>query len=56
MGHIEQNPIAFIEKPPAGKREQVITFDEFKKILKLVSDDQLSDLLTVTWEMGSRPE
>jgi len=36
MGLIDRNPIAFIEKPKSGKRDQLITADDFQMILSLV--------------------
>jgi integrase/recombinase XerC len=35
MGLIDANPIRFLEKPKAGRREHVITADQFGKILSL---------------------
>jgi hypothetical protein len=41
MGYVKVNPVAFIpDKPPPGKRENIITAEEYKSILALVHDDQ----------------
>lgn len=56
MGLIEQNPLRHVEKPPAGRRDVVITPEEFARILGRVKDEEFRDLLTVCWETGCRPQ
>jgi integrase/recombinase XerD len=56
MGVIEANTIRSIEKPKAGRRDHVITANQFKTILGLVRDPEFRDLLTVCWETGCRPQ
>lgn len=56
QGYIDQNPIADLEEPRCGKRETVISEEEFEQILKLVPSQQFRDLLTVTWQTGCRPQ
>ncbi len=57
MGYIKVNPVAFVpDKPPPGKRENIITPNEYKAILALVRDDDFTDLLVVSWECGCRPQ
>ena len=56
MGLIEANPTRSMEKPKAGRREHVISSDQFKTILSLVRDVEFRDLLTVCWETGCRPQ
>ncbi|MEZ5942470.1 MAG: tyrosine-type recombinase/integrase [Planctomycetaceae bacterium] len=56
MGLIDRNPIAHIEKPQQGRRDQIITPKEYKAILKLVQDVPFRDLLTLAWETGARPQ
>ncbi len=56
MGYIDHNPIAYMEKPQYGKRDKIITPDEFDQILNLVPDDEFSDLLNIAWETGARPQ
>lgn len=56
QGYVEVSPIAHLEKPAAGKREQVVSPDEFQLILDLTKDSAFRDLLTVTWETGCRPQ
>lgn len=56
MGYVDANPIAGMEKPPAGKREVIISAKEFKKILCLTHDQQFHDILTFCWETGCRPQ
>jgi len=56
LGYIDRNPIRYIEKPPAGKREQVVTDDQYGQILESAKDDAFRDLVTLAWETGARPQ
>ena len=56
LGHIDSSPVAHLEKPSAGRREQVVSVEEFAKILGATKDQQFKDLLTVSWETGCRPQ
>ncbi len=56
MGLIDANPIRSIEKPKAGRRDRVITFDEYAAILAQVRDDPFRELLMTCWETGCRPQ
>ena len=56
MGLIDASPIRTLEKPKAGRRENVISHEEFRAILSLIRDGQFRDLLTVCWETGCRPQ
>ena len=55
-GHIEQNPIMHLEKPPGGRRERILKEEEYAHILSLVKDREFRDLLTLAWETGARPQ
>jgi integrase len=54
--HIRHNQLARMKKPKAGKRERMISDAEWQEILSLAGDDDLHDLLIVTWETGCRPQ
>ena len=56
MGLIEANPVRHVEKPRAGRRDVVITPEEYAWILGQVRDEQFRDLLVVCWETGCRPQ
>jgi integrase len=56
MGLIENNPVRALEKPRAGRRDHVISDDQFRTILSLVQDVQFRDLLSVCWDTGCRPQ
>ena len=49
------SPLIGMEKPPQGKREQVISEEEFAAILANVRPD-FRDLLVTAWETGARPQ
>lgn len=54
-GRITVNPIAALEKPPAGKRNNYITLGIYKKMLKH-TDQGLGELIEFMWETGCRPQ
>lgn len=56
MGLIGANPIRSMEKPKGGRRDHVISAEQFEIILSLVQDVEFRDLLTVCWETGCRPQ
>ena len=56
MGLIAANPIRSIEKPKAGRRDQVISAGQFDAIIALVRDGEFRDLITTCCETGCRPQ
>ena len=56
QGYIDQNPIAHLEQPEGGKRDVVVSKEEFHEMLALIPCSRFRDLLTVTWETGCRPQ
>jgi hypothetical protein len=52
QGYVERSPLARFKKPPAGKREQVVSPIEYQTLLNNTTDENFTDLLTVTWETG----
>jgi len=56
QGLIERNPIALMEKPPAGRREVVIPEATYERMRELSSDQEFVDLITFCWESGARPQ
>jgi integrase len=56
QGRITLNPIRHLEKPPAGRRDVLITQTEFAVLLKYVPPGDFRDLLTTCWETGCRPQ
>lgn len=56
LGLINTNPLANLEKPPEGRRNVVITDEDYKLILKNCSDNCFKDLLKVAWDTGARPQ
>ena len=49
-GHINSNPVEGVDKPPCGRRDNLIPLRDYKKMLKLSSDDNFRDLLEFCWE------
>ncbi len=56
FGHLTQNPVKGMEKPPQGSRDQVVSPEEYRRLLTQVRDEAFRDLLTVAWETGCRPQ
>lgn len=55
-GHIPQSPIRYIEKPEPGRREQIITPEEYRRLLDRYDGDPFADVLEFAWETGARPQ
>jgi integrase len=49
------SPLAGLEKPQQGRREQLVTPEEFEDILSCVKDQPFADLLETSWDTGARP-
>ena len=47
-----KSPLVHLEKPAQGRREQLITFEEYRKIIAIVRDQNFKDLLELSWETG----
>jgi integrase len=56
QGYVDTNPIMHLEQPKAGRREQVVSAEEFQELMKRIPDQNFRDLLTITWETGCRPQ
>lgn len=56
QGLLKNSPIAYMEKPPAGKREVVIDYPTYQRMLDLTRTQEFRDLITVCWETGCRPQ
>ena len=54
QGLIDRTPLAHFKKPRAGRRETVISPEEYEQILACVTDESLRDLLVFAWETGAR--
>jgi integrase len=49
------SPLSGLEKPQQGRREQLVTSEEFEEILSWVKDRPFADLLETSWDTGARP-
>ncbi len=56
MGHTPSNPIAGLEKPPAGRREIVISPEMYGVILESSQDQNWHDLINLAYDTGARPQ
>jgi integrase len=49
------SPIKGLEKPPQGRRELLITQEQFDEAFSLIQGEEFRDLLAVAWDAGARP-
>jgi integrase/recombinase XerC len=56
QGRIDKSPVAFVEKPPPGKREVVIDYPTYQRMRELTWTQEFRDLIDVSWETGCRPQ
>lgn len=56
QGYIDRSPLAHMKKPGCGRKELVVTPEQYQALLDRAKDQQFNDLLTVTWETGCRPQ
>jgi integrase len=56
MGHIDKSPVRHVEKPEQGKREQIISPEDYAQILARYEGDPFADLLEFSWQTGARPQ
>jgi integrase len=51
----DRSPLASLEKPAQGRREQLVSQAVYEETLSLVRDTQFHDLLELAWNTGARP-
>ena len=56
QGYIERSPLAHLKKPGCGRKEQVVSPEQYHALLARYMDQEFKDLLTITWETGCRPQ
>jgi integrase/recombinase XerD len=56
QGYIDSNPLAELEAPSPGRREVLISEQEYAMLLGAVRDPAFYDLIVTTWETGCRPQ
>ena len=57
MGHIAASPVKIIKKPPARRRDNPMTPEDFQAFLaRLPVDDPFRDLFLFLWHSGCRPQ
>ena len=56
LGYLTDNPIRYIEKPQAKRRENPVAPQDFTTIHSRVKDQRFRDLLIFAWESGCRPQ
>ena len=57
MGYIALNPVKKIKKPPAGRRDNPMTPEDFQAIMALIREgDPFRDFILFVWHTGCRPQ
>jgi integrase len=56
QGFLDRNPIGRMRRPQANIREDILTEEQWKKVLAAATDKQLRDFLTFMRETGCRPQ
>jgi len=56
QGYIDQSPLRGLKKPDPGRREQIISQEEFDQALGHVPNQNFKDIARFVWYTGSRPE
>lgn len=57
MGHVESTPLKKVSKPPAGRRDNPMSPDDFQSMLsRLAARDPFRDLFLFVWHCGCRPQ
>ena len=54
--NLGKNPLLKMDKPPAQRREQIISASEFTELLAAIPDQEFRELLIVSNEVGARPQ
>lgn len=54
QGRIDRSPIAHMKKPRAGRRNLVISPEEFQRILSYIPNPDFFDLVQFAWHTGAR--
>ncbi len=56
LGYIDTNPLRFVEKPQASRRDNPMALKDFSELLSHVKDQEFRDLFTFAWLAGTRPQ
>ena len=56
QGYIDRSPLTHMKKPGCGRKEQVVTPEQYEALLARYKDENFRDLLITTWETGCRPQ
>ncbi|MEZ6140806.1 MAG: tyrosine-type recombinase/integrase [Zavarzinella sp.] len=55
FGYLQNNPVKWMKKPQAPRRENPLSAPEYNRILEQVQDLPFRQLLLFAWETGCRP-
>lgn len=50
-----RSPVAHLEKPQQGRRELLVSEEDYRELLAMVTDQEFRDVLELSWETGCRP-
>jgi integrase len=55
QGYLESNPLEHVERPPMGRREAILSDEQYGRILEATPDAEFRNLLIALRETGARP-
>jgi integrase len=50
-----KSPLTALEKPPQGRREQLVSETEYAEVTAALTSPEARDLIALSWETGMRP-
>ena len=57
IGYVDSTPLKKVSKPPAGRRDNPMSSEDFQSMLgKLATGDPFRDLFLFVWHSGCRPQ
>jgi integrase len=56
QGYFERSPLTHMKKPGCGRKELVVSSDQYQTLLDRTKDEEFKDLVTTTWDTGCRPQ
>ena len=56
LGIIDRNPMEFVDKPAARRREEIVSVEEYPTVLAEIRSVHFKRLVKVAWETGARPQ
>jgi len=56
QGYVDRSPLTHMKKPACGRKELVVSPEQFAELVARYKDENFRDLLNATWGTGCRPQ